>query len=162
MEFAAMRGLGTEILKKYRFVLFVLLAGILLMTLPREENPKSEVPQTRIKEQLPLQESLAEILELIEGAGKVEVLLTEKTGTMTLYQTDEDYGAEDTHLDTVLITGTDRVETGLIRQVNPPTYQGAIILCQGADSAYVRLSVVEAVMSVTGLTSDSITVLKMK
>lgn len=162
MEFAAMRGVGTEFIKKYRYVLLALLAGVLLMTLPQEKNIKPEVHQTQTEEQLPLQNSLAQILSLIEGAGKVEVLLTEKTGAVTLYQTDEDYGGENQHLDTVLVTGTDREETGLVRQVNPPTYQGAIVLCQGADSANVRLAIVEAVMSVTGLTSDSITVLKMK
>jgi stage III sporulation protein AG len=49
-----------------------------------------------------------------------------------------------------------------VRQVIPPKYQGAIIVCQGAEKATVRLQVVEAVVNVTGLTADKITVLKMK
>jgi len=36
------------------------------------------------------------------------------------------------------------------------------VVCQGADRAGVRLAVVDAVKSVTGLSSDRITVLKMK
>ena len=55
-----------------------------------------------------------------------------------------------------------RKQTGLVQQVNPPTYLGAVIVCQGADSASVRLAIVEAVGSVTGLSTDKITVLKMK
>jgi len=49
-----------------------------------------------------------------------------------------------------------------VQQVNPPTYLGAVIVCQGADSASVRLAIVSAVGSVTGLSTDKITVLKMK
>ena len=65
------------------------------------------------------------------------------------------------HLQTVIIS-SNREESGLIQQIHPPIYQGAIILCQGADSAAVRLSIVDAVANVTGLSTDKITVLKMK
>ena len=41
-------------------------------------------------------------------------------------------------------------------------YTGAVILCQGADSATVRLQIVEAVSVYTGLSSNKIMVLKMK
>ena len=64
--------------------------------------------------------------------------------------------------DTVIITGEGRAQTGLVRQVISPEYLGALIVCQGASDAKVRLWVVDAVMRVTGLTSDKITVLKMK
>lgn len=39
---------------------------------------------------------------------------------------------------------------------------GAVILCQGADAAEVRLHIVEAVSAFTGLGSNRILVLKMK
>ena len=70
--------------------------------------------------------------------------------------------SEDTRRDTVLISDGNREENGLVRQTIPPVYRGAIIVCQGGNDAKVRLSIVEAVMSVTGLRSDCITVLKMK
>ena len=79
-----------------------------------------------------------------------------------MYQTDEDSASSGVRSDTVLLNGPDRSQTGLVRQVNPPTYLGAVIVCQGADSASVRLAIVEAVGSVTGLSTDKITVLKMK
>ena len=79
-----------------------------------------------------------------------------------MYQTDIDITADKKRQDTVLITESDRTESGLIQQINPPVYMGAIILCQGAENAEVKLNIVQAVMSVTGLTSDHITVLKMK
>lgn len=167
MDWVSCKSTVMESIKKYRYVVLVLLAGIVLMALPEKEETPAAQPQTVIAQAQPeLQEALANILSQIAGAGRVEVLLTQAAGEQTIYQTDEDRstgdGTSDIRRETVLITGADREETGLIKQVNPPAYQGAIVLCQGADSANIRLSMVEAVMSVTGLSSDRITVLKMK
>ena len=41
-----------------------------------------------------------------------------------------------------------------------PTYRGALVVCQGGDRADVRLTVTEAVASLTGLSADRITVAK--
>ena len=155
-----------EVLKKYRIVILVLFLGIALLVIPEKktkEPTQSPVIQPVIQtENSSLEESLSYILSQIHGAGKVEVLLTQAAGERITYQTDEDISGTDTRRNTVLITGSDREETGLVRQVLPPVYQGAIVVCQGADSAQIRLAVVEAVMCVTGLSSDRISVLKMK
>ena len=92
----------------------------------------------------------------MEGAGKVAVLLTESRGGEIFYQTEGDDQR------TVLVTGTDRSESGLVRTTQSPVYQGAVVVCQGADSPAVRLAVVEAVSNATGLGTDRITVLKME
>ena len=166
MDWVAWKNTMVEFAKKYRYVLLVVLVGLVLLVLPEEKEPVKQPESIQTEEKRNLQEDLAAILSQVAGAGKVEVLLTQATGEETIYQTDEDLSTgestSDIRSDTVLVTGTDRSETGLVRQVNPPTYQGAIVLCQGADSAQVKLSIVEAVMSVTGLRSDCITVLKMK
>ena len=78
------------------------------------------------------------------------------------YQEDIDRSSDSVREDTVLVSGDTRQEMGLVRQVIPPKYLGAVIVCQGGDRASVQLSVVEAVSAVTGLTTDRITVLKMK
>ncbi len=156
-----------EYIKKYRYVVLVLLAGLFLMALPEGDEEKTETVQEQTAEtEKSLQDSLAEILSQIDGAGKVKVLLTEEAGEKTLYQTDEDItqseNSDDIRRETIIITNSQRDEAGLVQQVNPPVYQGAIIVCQGAGSASVRLAIVKAVSGVTGLTSDRITVLKMK
>ena len=166
MDWIACKRSIMENFKKYRYVLLVIFAGILLMTLPTQEQEENAVQPIPAETQPTLQDSLASILSQISGAGKVEVLLTQAVGETTIYQTDEDIATgentSDIRRETVLVTNADREEMGLVKQINPPTYQGAIVLCQGADNAAIRLSIVEAVMSVTGLTSDRITVLKMK
>ena len=144
-----------EFAKKYRYVLLVLLAGIILMLLP-STSEKAESP-TEPQAQTPDMEiRLAQILSRIEGAGEVAVMLTEASGEEVLYQTDGDGE------DTVLVTDAARNQQGLVRTRHPPAYRGAIVVCAGADNPAVRLAVVEAVSNVTGLGSDKITVLKME
>ena len=41
-------------------------------------------------------------------------------------------------------------------------YQGIVIVCDGADSAAIQLQLTEAVRALTGISSDCISVLKMK
>ena len=161
-----------DFLKKYRLAIIVLLAGILLLVFPNGEKQEEKSMPVSTEESLQeslqesLKDSLEEILSQISGAGKVSVLLTQAAGKETIYQIDENTSAENggssSHRQTVLISGTGREENGLIRQVKEPTYLGAVIVCQGADNAAVRLAVVEAVRSATGLTTDRISVLKMK
>lgn len=164
MDWVANKRTVLDFLKKYRLIIIVLLAGILLLVFPDGEKKKEESMPVSTEESL--QDSLEEILSQISGAGKVSVLLTQAAGKETIYQIDENTSAENggssSHRQTVLISGTGREETGLVRQVKEPTYLGAIIVCQGADNAAVRLAVVEAVRSATGLTTDRISVLKMK
>lgn len=164
MDWVTLRSKGKELVRKYRYVLLVVLAGLFLMALPDGKNAKA-APEPAAAEMEPsqnLQTNLEEILSQIQGAGRVRVLLTQREGEQTVYQTDEDSTSSGVRSDTVLLNGSDRSQTGLVQQVNPPTYLGAVIVCQGADSASVRLAIVAAVGSVTGLSTDKITVLKMK
>ena len=147
--------------KKYRLVLLVLLAGLCLMMIPEQKKKPIMTELSQIS-QVSVEESLAAILSKIKGAGKVEVLLTEYQGKETIYQTDGQQSADSLRQETVILSGSDREEEGLVRQVNPPVYLGALIVCQGGDNPTVKLSIVEAVMDITGLSSNQITVLKMK
>ena len=151
----------TAFFKKYRWAAAVVLCGLILMLLPQGKEEALEQPQT-VLTQPGLAQQLETLLTNLQGAGTVRVLLTERTGEQIHYQTDQDGSREDRHLKTVVITGSDRAQTGLILRTDPPVWQGAVVLCQGADSAAVRLAVVEAVTAATGLTSDRISVLKMK
>ena len=143
-------------IKPYRYVLIILLLGIALMCLPDAKETVPSEPEPTNPPEASMTVRLEQILSQVAGVGKVSVLLTEAAGEEVIYQMDD--GGEDT----VLITDADRREQGLIRSRQPPVYRGAVIVCQGAANAAVRLAVVEAVTAVTGLTSDKITVLEMK
>ncbi len=152
-------------LGKYKFVILILALGLVLMALPgkKEETPAPDPPETG---ELTVAQELSALLSQIQGAGKVEVMLTLASGEETLYQSDESLtsnaGATSQDRDTVTVTDAQRAQTGLVRQVNPPVYRGAVVACQGADDPKIRLAIVEAVSKATGLGADRISVLKMK
>lgn len=155
-------------IKKYRYVILVLVIGIVLMLLPDgQETVVQEAKNTDpIDTQTSVSEQLEQVLSQIEGVGKVQVMLALSAGEETVYQTDTEESASgessSIQVETVLITDSEKNQTGLIRQINPERYMGAIIVCQGADDASVRLAVMQAVANVTGLGTDKISVLKMK
>lgn len=162
MDWPGLKSTAAEYVRKYRYVALLLLAGLLLMALPEKQEPLPAPEQPQGSADSCLEEQLEEILSRVKGAGKVEVLLTQRCGEEILYQTDSDAGDSVNREDTVILTDSDREETGLVRQVLPPVYLGAVIVAQGGDSPAVKLAIVEAVMDVTGLRSHQITVLKMK
>ena len=151
-----------QLLKRYRYGVLVLLIGLGLMLLPTPQKQPASTAADRETGSVSAAEELEQILAQIQGVGRVKVLLTQAAGEITVYQKNTDQSADSVREDTVLVTDDSRAEQGLVRQVLPPKYQGAVIVCQGGDRATVRLNIVEAVSAVTGLTSDKITVLKMK
>lgn len=154
--------------EKYKYVGLVLLLGCFFMLIPLDVFDKTEEIQA-VDYSFPassMEEELEKTLSMIKGAGKVKVLLTQKTGQQIIYQSDEDktVGGENssTRVNTVVITDAQRNQAGLVKQTNPPQFLGAMVVCDGADNASVRLAVVDAVCKLTGLGADSICVLKMK
>lgn len=168
MDIEKIRQSIPSFLKKYRYALIVLLVGFVLMLIPERSTKNTEKAVTEQPE-LPsiesVEEQLSQLLSQMDGAGKVEVMLTEAKGEEIVYQADGRYASSadtsDHQTTTVILTDNDRNESGLVRQKNPPQYQGAIVLCQGADSPSIRLAITEAVAKVTGLGTDCIIVLKM-
>lgn len=151
--------------KKYAWPAIILLTGMVLLLLPGKDPQETEgqgIIETA-DNIMSLEEALSEILSTVQGAGKVKVMLSVASGEETLYQSNRNLSENGSGKeDTVIISDSQRNELGLIKQINPPVYQGAIVVCQGADSPAVRLALTEAVARVTGLTMDKISILKMK
>lgn len=159
----------TEKLHKFRYPILIVVIGLVLMRIPvADEDTDRETMTVRTESSVDrnMEENLSRILGRIRGAGDVYVMLTTTRGEEIIYQTDQDISkGSDTFgqkYDTVTVTDAGRNETGLIRQINPPEYLGAIVVCSGADDPSVRLSIVEAISKVTGIGANKISVLKMK
>ena len=151
-----------KLVKQYKYIALILSAGLVLMLLPESPKQESQSGQTSATEALTMEEKLEQILTQIQGVGKVRVLLTVARGEQVIYVYDEDRSESDTTREAVIITDSNRAQAGLVSQVLPPGYLGAVIVCQGGENPGVKLAVVEAVCDATGLTADKITVLKMK
>ncbi len=152
-----------NIWKEYRYAVLVFLAGLALMLLPFEKE--EEAPPASVQDQSELPDfarELETLLSRVEGAGPVRVLLSTSRGEEVFYQEDQDISGDSRRTDTLVLTDGDREEAGLIRRVDPPQYQAALVLCRGADDPAVRLAITQAVANLTGLPTNKVTVLKME
>ena len=152
--------------KKYRLVLLIILGGMALMLLPDGQKEKSaEIKQDSEGFSLEATErQMEEILSHIEGTGKLRLMLTLKSGPQLYLAEDSDEVIENDSAgrqrETVTLNRGSGYEDVVITRQIYPAYLGAVVVCQGADQARVRLAVIEAVASLTGLSSDKIAVVK--
>ena len=159
-----------DIFRKYRAVGLVLLAGLLLLLLPTGKSSGQERQTSDDTQLYSLEETerrMAEVLGAMDGVGRVQVMLTLRSGeTLSLA---EDSSATrgsggDVRQDSQVLTvnrGSGKQEV-VVTQRLYPTYQGAVVVCQGAGDSRVRLRVMETVAVLTGLSSDKISVVQWK
>ena len=169
MEVKALADKAFQLIKKYRYAILILAIGLVLMGIPGNNNETDEDTSVSVVEPAAeplLEDKLSTVLSQVHGAGSVQVILTVAQGEEIIYQTDNEEtnntDSSSSGRDTVTVTDGQRNQTGLIRQINPVLYQGAIVVCQGADDPTVRLAIVDAVSKLTGLGANRISVLKMK
>lgn len=166
--FADIRRRAAALVKKYRAACVIFLVGLALALLPVKKTA-SDAAQPAAQQTFDLesaQTQMESILSQIDGAGRVELLLTLRTGEQTVYQTDTravtNQSGTTQESETVLQQTGSAQRSPVVQQIVFPEYQGALVLCEGADRAGVRLAVIEAVSSLTGLGSNKIAVVKLK
>ena len=160
-------------LKSNKYAALVLALGLVLILLPTGGKKERAEPEITDSTDFSLEEEqrrIAGALKRIDGAGDVEIVLTLKTGTQAVVATDTDVSSavdgdgrkEDTSVSTVIISQGSSTETPVTLKTVYPEYQGALVVAEGAGNAEIKLRLTEAVSGLTGLTTDRITVVKMK
>ena len=147
-------------LGKVKYALILAMIGICILLVPEKEYECTAPTEVQTDMQGTVVR-MEEILSKVEGAGAVRVMVTEKNSGTTEYQTDTQTLLDGERKEQRAETVFGRDEALVIRKSNPE-YLGAIIVCEGGDSPQVRLELVKAMCSLTGLASDKISVLKMK
>ena len=125
-----------------------------------------------------LEENLENILETINGVGKVNVLIkySESSTVVAMYNetisestTKENDGGggtkdvkETENKKEIVYTDEDGTNKPITEKIVMPVIEGAIITAQGAGNANVKASIVSAVEAVTGLAVHKIQVFEMK
>ena len=155
-----------DILKKYRFAARVALAGVVLMLLPGKKDSMPDA-ETAEGETFSLEETerrMAQLLGRMSGVGRVQVMLSLKTGPTLQLAQDMDLEQEEGSLrqrsQPVTVNRGSGWQEALVTRQDYPVYQGAVVVCQGAGSSAVRLAVTEAVAALTGLSTEKITVVQ--
>lgn len=158
-----------KLLDQYKYVLIVIAAGVILLLWPSgagEKTPKAEAGAQSSQEAFDLaalEEKLSQTLSKVEGAGRVSVTLTVKSGMEQVLASDRSTSVTErgssVEEETVLVDSGSGQEAVLLMQ-RYPTFQGALVVCEGGDNAEIRLLMARAVSALTGIGTDRITVCK--
>ena len=156
-----------KLLEKYKYVLIVLVVGLVLLLWPvgTKEEPREGVPggQAEDFDLEAMERKLSQVLSQVDGAGKVTVALTVKSGVEQVPVTDRstsvtERGNSVEEKTVVIDTGSGK--EAVVRLQRSPVFQGALVVCEGGDRADVQLLMTRAVSALTGLGADRITVCK--
>lgn len=118
------------------------------------------------------QEEITESLELflgkIEGAGRVEVMITFDTGTQKVYAYDSDEKKDDengsSEINTKsehIIVKTDDGENGLEVMEIYPKIRGVAVICDGGNDSVVKSRIVSAISALFDINTTRISVTAM-
>lgn len=140
--------------------------------LAQKSNNESSTDQTS-----DLEEKLEDILQNIDGVGKVKVLLTysESSKLQTMYnedskvsdteETDKNGGnrkiTENSTKKEVIYKEVSGEKIPVTQSIIQPKIEGAIITAAGASSSSVKASIIQAVEAATGLATHKIQVFQM-
>ena len=178
-DIAWLNQMGEKLLplaRRYRALLVVLLAGILLLasggifaggrTQDAAETDTAPAAGEQGFSLSAFEEELNEKLAAIEGVGRVELMLSLEQTEEAVYavntrQTDSSGSGQSFESDLTVVSDGSYGEKPVTVKRLLPTFRGAVVLCDGADNAGVRLAVTQAVTTVCGIGSDKVTVLKM-
>ena len=159
-----------ELLLKYRYAAAVLLAGVLLLCLGGREPHAKPVPTDQDSQAFDLEafeRTAAAQLSRIDGVGRLELMLTLESSGESVYASDtresatgEQSGSRERNITVVSDSGYGQRPV-TIKELYP-TFRGAVVLCEGADSVQVRCAVTEAVSTLCGIGADKVAVLKMQ
>lgn len=155
--------------KKRLFIIVTGIVGVLLLVFSEfipdaEENVEitekdNEISFTSYEKDI--EERLKKLLESIDGAGNVQVMVTIESGDEKVYAT-ESKKSENNEEKNYVIVDFEGSDNGLLLKIAQPEIRGVAIVCQGADSPTVRNAVIGAVTSVLGISSNRVNVSKMK
>lgn len=120
------------------------------------EDQKTDMEQYKIKRE----QELKELLQKVDGVGKVEVMLTLKGSNEKVTLKDNAYKGEDTEEETVLIEDSDRNSSPYILQEKEPEVEGVVIVCEGGEDAATKREISEAVCALFQIESHKIKILK--
>lgn len=153
----------------------ILLSGLLPEKSNTEDNQtNSQVAYVSLAQyENNLEQSLADIISSIDGAGKTRVMLTMDSTVEQVYATDKtmsqkdsinsgedtetnkDTSANSTYITVELSDGTQ--QTVLLKEIQPKV-RGVLVVCNGGDNSVVKEKIVDAVTKALDISSSMVSV----
>lgn len=155
-----------KVLDRYKWILLIIGVGLLFLAWPTGgKGVPSAAESAGISSAFDLGElenKFSDALSEIQGAGRVTMILTVKNGTRQVLAEDSNYsereGSVEEETSTVILSRGSGVQEAVKLQEIYPQFQGALVICDGAGDAAVRLKLTEATMALTGLGADKISI----
>ncbi|MCM1523926.1 MAG: hypothetical protein NC120_05655 [Ruminococcus sp.] len=107
------------------------------------------------------EERLESILSAIDGAGKVEVMVSVSSTEEYVYASSGSIAADREEFDCVTVK-KDKNEEALVRKINAPVITGVVAVCEGGDSDRVREEIYRAVTAALDIPSSRVYVAPME
>lgn len=148
-------------LGKYKYLLLVVLAGIVLLLPSGKDSQKGKEPSLQTGQErfdlAAMEHRFETALSKISGAGKVTVVLTLKDGGRNTYAQDIRTGQQEQSRTTVIV-GRNGEEGPIPIQQFTPTFQGALVVCRGGGDPGIRLELTRAICALTGLSTEKVSI----
>ncbi len=157
---------------KYKYIIVVIAVGLLFLSFPSGEGNSTDVAKLSCTD-FDVQEfekRIEKALASCDGVGRAQVILSVDSGPESVYAREsserlreqEDITESDSDTKpSIMSEGSGREAPVIVKELYPE-FRGAMVICDGADSATIRTKVTECVASLTGLTSNRISIIKMK
>lgn len=156
----------------------MLILGIISVVLIIISEFVTEKPKSQEKEQVQssffdyesdIENRLCDIISQINGAGRVKVMVTLKSGEEKKYaynemfqaKNDENSSDSKTENEYVVIDGEKGDECVLLK-TEFPEIQGVIVVCDGGDNSVIKNEITNAVSALLNISTNNISVIKMK
>ncbi len=161
--------------QKYKYFIAVIAVGAALLVLSAPSAAdKTEETETAPSESFDLpsfQSAVAESLSKIDGAGRVEVMLSLEAGEESVYAEDVNRSSQTSGSEQIsesyqsamsILSDGSYGESPVLIKNKYPTFRGAVVLCDGANNDTVRLEITQALQALCGISSDHISISKMR
>lgn len=110
-----------------------------------------------------LESKLTAAIESIEGAGRTRISITLESGEETIYASDERTEGENRANEKKhVLMNAQNGQQPLIEKVWEPEIRGIAVVCQGANNLAVKSQIIETVSVLTGVSTNRISIAKMK
>jgi len=159
---------------KYKYIAAILFVGLILLLLPggNTDDIADAVYAGVSFRTEDFEKRIESALLQCEGVGRARVILSVDSGPESVYAKEakqtvrEQESGVVTESDSdmkpsIMSEGSGRERPIVIKELYPE-FRGALVICDGAEATSVRKCIIESVSALTGLSTERISVVKMK
>ncbi len=162
-----------KLCEKYKYITVIIVLGFFLLILPQnDKNDEGKRKENSEFDLLGFEKRVEASLSQCSGVGRCKVIFSMDSGGTSVYEKEARKSTRESESGVVLENNSDvkpsilsegsgRESPLLVKEIYPK-FRGAVVICDGANKKEVEVMVIESISALTGLSSDKISVVKMK